>query len=95
MERRDDELGIEDTSSLTDADWAEINGLRDAYKTGGQKALKNAWRKLMGDPIRAMRVYGAFFPAKLRNTIRDVLASEGMTIEDVKKVIDKARSGAH
>jgi len=62
MGDRDEELGIEDTSGLSDADWVEINKLRDAYRTGGQKALRDAWRKLTDDPIRTVRVYGAFFP---------------------------------
>ena len=77
MGDRDEELGIGDTSGLSDADWVEINKLRDAYRTGGQKALRDAWRKLTDDPIRTVRVYGAFFPDKLRNTIKDVMAAEG------------------
>jgi len=30
---------IKDTSGLTDADWAQINKLRAAYESGGQKAI--------------------------------------------------------
>ena len=95
MGDRDEELGIGDTSGLSDADWVEINKLRDAYRTGGQKALKDAWRELTDDPIRTVRVYGAFFPDKLRNTIKDVMAAEGMTVEDLKEMIEKAKSAAH
>ena len=95
MRDRDDELGIEDTSDLRDADWIEINKLRDAYKTGGQQALKEAWRKLKDDPVSMMRVYGAFFPEKLRNTIKDVMAAEGVTFEDLKEMIEKAKSATH
>ena len=95
MGEHDDELGIQDTSGLSDADWAEINKLRDAYKTGGQKALEGAWRKLTDDPIRTVRVYGAFFPEKLMNTIKDVMAAEGMTLEGLKDMIEKAKSAAH
>jgi hypothetical protein len=94
MGDRDEELGIADTSGLRDADWVEINKLRDAYRTGGQKALRDAWRKLTDDPIRTVRVYGAFFPAKLRNTIKDVMAAEGMTVEDLTEMIEKAKSAA-
>jgi hypothetical protein len=46
-----DDLEIQDTSGLTDADWAEINKLRDAYKRGGLKALDAALAKLAGDPL--------------------------------------------
>ena len=95
MRDRDDELGIEDTSGLRDADWIEINKLRDAYKTGGQQALKEAWRKLKDDPVSTMRVYGAFFPEKLRNTIKDVMAAEGITFKDLKEMIEKAKSATH
>jgi hypothetical protein len=42
-----------------------------------------------------MRIYGAFFPDKLRNTIKDVMAAEGMTFEDLKDIIKKAKSAAH
>jgi hypothetical protein len=95
MGDQDDDLGIEDTSGLNDADWLQINKLHDAYRTGGQKALEDAWRRLKDDPIRTMRIYGAFFPDKLRNTIKDVMAAEGMTFEDLKDIIKKAKSAAH
>jgi hypothetical protein len=35
-----EELGIEDTSSLTDADWAEINKLVRAYNSGARSRSK-------------------------------------------------------
>jgi hypothetical protein len=82
-------------SGLSDADWVEINKLRDAYRTSGQNALRDAWRKLTDDPIRTVRVYGAFFPDKLRNTIKDVMAAEGMTVADLTEMIEKAKSAAH
>jgi hypothetical protein len=46
--------------------------------------LQGAWRKLTDDPIRTVRVYEAFFPDKLRNTIKDAMAAEGMTLEGLK-----------
>ena len=94
MGDRDEELGIGDTSGLSDADWVEINKLRDAYRTGGQKALRDAY-KLRDGPIRTVRVCGAFFPDNLRNTIKDVMAAEGMTVEDLTEMIEKAKSAAH
>lgn len=42
-----------------------------------------------------MRVYGAFFPEKLRNTIKDVMAAEGMTFKELKEMIEKAKSATH
>ena len=46
MGDRDDELGIQDTSRLADADWAEINKLRRIYETDGGKGLRKALYKL-------------------------------------------------
>ena len=40
-------------------------------------------------------VYGAFFPDKLRNTIKDVMAAEGITLEDLKDIMEKAKSATH
>ena len=37
-----DDLGIVDTSWLTDADWAVINRLRRIHETEGQKAVKKS-----------------------------------------------------
>ena len=85
----DDELGIQDTSGLSDADWAEINKLEMHTKQAVKKPWR-AWPKLTDDPIRTVRVYGAFFP-----TIKDVMAAEGMTREGLKDMIEKAKSAAH
>ena len=52
---------IADSLGVTDADWAEINRLKTAYETGGEKALGAAFEQLVADPIRAYRVVGALF----------------------------------
>ena len=54
--------------------------------------LQGAWRKLTDDPIRTVRVYRAFFPYKLRNTVKDVMAAEGITFEDLKDFMEKKNS---
>jgi hypothetical protein len=48
-----EDLAIQDTTGLTDADWAEINKLRNAHKKGGAKAVGRAMQQLAG---RAMSV---------------------------------------
>jgi hypothetical protein len=88
MTERDD-LKIEDTSGLTDADWAEINKLRNAYKTGGKKALAAAWDQLAKDPIRYAVVAGAFYPKMVREALRDQMAEAGITEEDLRDLIRK------
>ncbi len=43
----DDDPEIEDTSSLTDADWVEINQLNHAYKADGDEGLEKAFEHLL------------------------------------------------
>jgi len=88
MTERDD-LKIEDTTGLTDADWAEINKLRNAHKNGGKKALADAWDQLAKDPIRYAVVAGAFYPKMVREALRDQMAEAGMTEEDLRDLIRK------
>jgi hypothetical protein len=90
MGDRDDELRIENTSGLTDADWAEINKLKRAYDSGGDEELMKAMEKLtQDDPVRAVRVWGAFFPHRMREALKDKMAEMGMTLEDLKEMIQK------
>ena len=85
-----EELGIEDTSLLADADWVEINKLVRAYKSGGDKSLKKVFLVLLkGDPVGFARVYGAFFPHKLREALKDVMAARGITEEDLHELRQK------
>jgi hypothetical protein len=52
---------LEDSSGLTDADWAEINRLKRVYESGGADALDTAFSNLTEiDPIRATVVLEAF-----------------------------------
>jgi hypothetical protein len=95
MTDKTNELGIVDTSSLTDADWAEINKLRRAHDEGGQRALSKTLTELIDvDPVRATRVIGAFFPERVRETIKDVMAEKGITIEDIHELLQKLESPA-
>jgi hypothetical protein len=89
MTKKSDPLEVADTTGLTDTDWAEINKLKNAYDAGGQKALSAALDQLAKDPIRATRVLGAFFPDLVRETIKDQLAEEGITEEDLRALIRK------
>jgi hypothetical protein len=89
MSDQDDELGIEDTSRLTDTDWAEINKLKRAYDLGGEKELVKALERLKQDPVRAVRVLGAFFPHKINEALKDAAADMGMTAEDWKEMLRK------
>ena len=71
MSERDDEMGIEDASRLTDTDWIELNKLRKIYEEAGQKAFEKSLDHLAErNPICAFRIYEAFFPHKVINAPR-------------------------
>ena len=90
----DEPFEVEDSTGLTDADWTEINRLKQAYKSGGQKALSKAFEELSKDPIRYVRVVGAFFPGDVREAIRDEMAAQGMSEDDLRELIRKLESPA-
>ena len=79
---------------LEDADWAEINKLCLAFKSGGEKALKRAYCELAEDPKRWIRVFGAFFPDKLREILKDKMAEAGITAEDLIELDRKMQGPA-
>jgi hypothetical protein len=86
----EDPLGAVDTTGLTDADWAEINKLKRAHDTGDPKAFSKAYEELSANPVKAIRVIGAFFPDMVREAIRDSMAENGITEEDLREMILKA-----
>lgn len=84
----DDDPEIEDTSSLNDADWVEINKLNDAHKADGDEGLQNAFEQLLQhDPVRAARILGALYPQG--RGLADQLAEHGLTAEDFLETIQK------
>jgi hypothetical protein len=95
MVSHDEPLEVEDTSKLTDADWAEINRWKRAYQTGGQDALSRIMSELCEkDPIRHVTVLGAFFPDIVREAIKDEMAEQGLEEEDLRELIRKLESPA-
>lgn len=92
--KKDDPFEVVDTSGLRDADWSEINKLKQAFKDGGKRDLSKAMSKLANDPIRYVRVIGAFFPDMIREAIRDTVAEAGLTEEDLREIVRKGESPA-
>jgi hypothetical protein len=84
---------IADPSGLTDADWAAINKIRDAYTSGGPGAFSAALDELARDPILTYKIMGAFFPEMMREKTKDMLAESGITREDLEELLRKAESG--
>jgi hypothetical protein len=80
---------------LTDADWAVVNNLRRAYAEGGTKSLSGAVNQLVnGDVKRCLRVMAAFLPKEVRQTLKDVMAEQGLTEEDLRELLRQAESPA-
>jgi len=90
----EESLGVVDSSGLTDADWHEINKLKQVFKHGGTSELKKALKALSVDPTQYLRVIAAFFPDLVREAIKDSLAEQGMTEEDVRELLRKSESPA-
>src|SRR4030095_8976332 len=77
---------IVDNEGLSDADWAEANRLLRAYDAGGSAAFWRALDELgNADPIRWCS------PDVVRKVIRDEIAEQGMTEEDVRELYKKLK----
>jgi hypothetical protein len=89
----DENLGIKDTSGLTDADWAVINKLMRAHRDGGKKALQREMKTLIEqDMVRYVTIMHAFFPRRTSEMIRDVAAEHGVTEEEAREMAEKMNS---
>jgi hypothetical protein len=64
MTNKTDDLGIADTSLLTDSDWAEINKLKRAYDEGGSKALSKALEELKKIQCASSESWRPFIPKR-------------------------------
>jgi len=87
---------IVDTSHLPDADWTEINKLQRAYERGGSKAFSNALDELGNrDPVKYLAVASAYFPREVGEAIKDNIAAEGLTEDELSELLDSLEdSGA-
>ena len=83
---------IVDSEGLSDADWVEVNRLLRAYDAGGNEAFWQAMDKLgEKDPIQQIAIAGAFYPDVVREVIKDEMAEQGMTEEDVRELHKKLK----
>ena len=51
-------MEVADTSGLSEADWSEINKLRQAWEAEGRRGLKRALDELFKNPVIAIKVIG-------------------------------------
>jgi len=56
----DEPFEVADSTGLTDADWAEINKLKRAYRDGGKKALNKAMGSLPRIRFASLRLSAHF-----------------------------------
>jgi hypothetical protein len=57
------------------------------FSTDGAKGLAKAVAEL--DPLRCFQIMAAFFSAAVLNAIKDYMAEEGLTEDDLKELIEK------
>jgi hypothetical protein len=81
-------LTVVDTSGLTDADWTVINRVMRACEAGGFNVFWDEIDRLV-DPVLQIRVAKAFFPDLIREALKDEMAEQGITHEDLKAFLTR------
>jgi len=83
-------LEVVDTRGLTDADWAAIDKVIRAYRAGGMEGF---WDELEtfgdGNLILQITIVGAFFPDVIREAIKDEMAEQSITLEDLRNLVKR------
>jgi hypothetical protein len=85
--RQAEPIEPEDSSILTDADWATLNELSRMYGRR-PKELKRAFVKLaVENPECYSRLLAAFYPTKTREAVLDAAAALGLDDDDIRQII--------
>jgi hypothetical protein len=64
-----------------------------ACAAGGFEVFWDEIDKL-GDPVRQIKVAGAFFPDLIREALKDEMAEQGITQDDLKELLGSVKSPA-
>jgi len=89
-------LDVVDGSRLIDSDWVEVNRLKRAFDLGGADGLRRSLEELVNSkPIVALRVLAALLPDALCEAIKDGMAAEKGTDEDLRDLVGKYRQHKH
>jgi hypothetical protein len=83
-----------DTTRFTDADWAAVNKLKCAYEDGGQRRLSAELEELKKNPVLYITIMHACAPERIREVMKDVMADQGITEQDLRDAIRKSESPA-
>ena len=81
-------LTVVDMSGLTDPDWTVINEIMRACEVGGFNVFWDEIDRLV-DPILQIRVAKAFFPDLIREALKDEMAEQGITHDDLKEFLTR------
>ena len=83
-------LEVVDTRGLTDGDWAAINMVIRAHRAGGMDGFWDELEKLGDDNlILQITIVGAFFPDVIREAIKNEMAEQNITVEDLRNLVKR------
>lgn len=86
---------VVDPSNLSDADWAELNRLQEIHTNSGPEVSGVAFDELTErNPLQSIRILLALSPTGTMEAFKDVLASKGMTHQDLIEAIRNMESPA-
>ncbi len=89
-------LNPKSTEAFTDSDWAELNKLKRAYESGGQKALSAALVALAETNVHCyFNIMDAIKPGSVREALKDAMAELGVTRQDLDGVAHRAKRREH
>ena len=81
---------VVDTGGLTDADWTAINKVIHAHRARGMDGFWDELEKLGDDNlILQITIVGAFFPEVIREAIKDEMAEQSITVEDLRNLVKR------
>jgi hypothetical protein len=95
MLKQDNEPHLIDSTDLTDADWDEINKIKQAYATRGQRGFVKALEALYKrDELTWLRVVVvlAYYPTVVKEAMRDNMAASAVTAENLQDIFENMES---
>ena len=89
-------LEVVDTTGLTDAHWDSIDRVKHAYEARGMDGFWNTLEMLGdGDLVFQITIASAFFPAQIREALKDVMIEYHLTTEDLREILEKEKVSHH
>ena len=87
-------LEVVDATDLTDAHLESIDKVKHAYEVEGMDGFWDALEMLGdGDIVFQITIASAFFPAQIREALKDVMTEYYLTMEDLQEILEKEKLG--